>query len=90
MHATIKKLESLITQDQLNSIKAVLKEDYTLLESALSSSSDEEARSAVEAFAAALSKRPLRALKLNRLLTKEQKSIVMGLIPDDDDEDEDV
>lgn len=90
MHETIKKLEASITQEQLEKLKGILKEDYELFTAALASSDDATAKSSVEGFAAALRKRPLRAIKLNRMLTKEQKSLVWDLMPDDDDEEDDV
>jgi len=85
---TIQKLKKTITDEQRQSLESILKDVYPVFAKALESSSEDDAKSSVAEFTACLRRAPLKALKLNRMLTKEQKSLVYDLMPDDDDDDD--
>jgi len=84
----ISRLKSTITQEQMEGLRAILKDSFNSFESAMEASDEESAISAVENFTAELKRSPFKLLKLNRLLTREQRSMVIDLIPEDEDEDE--
>jgi hypothetical protein len=88
MLETIQKLESMITQEQRQKLEGILKDTYPIFSEVLRSENEAEAKERVEKFTQALKRAPLKALKLNRLLTKEQRSIVFDLMPDDEGDDD--
>lgn len=88
MLETIQKLKPTITQEQRQKLEGILKDVYPIFSEALESNSETEAKERVGKFTEALKRAPLKALKLNRLLTKEQRAIVFDLMPDDEGDDD--
>lgn len=79
----VQQLGDSVTRDQLKDLEKTLGEKlFSLLDHALDSEDEEEAESRVAAFVAEAKKSPIKVLKVRKILTPEQKDIVMELMGD--------
>lgn len=77
----VQTLGDSVTRDQIKKLKDALGDPlYDLLDQAFEAATDEEARERVNLFAAAAKGSPLKILNARRLLTEEQKAIVLGFL----------
>lgn len=79
----VQDLGDSVTRDQINGLKDALGNAlYDLLDHAFESETEEEAKERVAAFVSSAKKSPLKLIKARRLLTVEQKAVVMGFLED--------
>jgi DNA-directed RNA polymerase subunit F len=83
----IKRLKLTITPDQSEGLRVILKDTYATFDNAVNATETDEARKAVESLTSQLKASPMKLIRLNRMLTREQRSIIMDLIPDDEDDE---
>lgn len=77
----LKFLEESLTGSQISELKSILgNELYTLLDSALDSETEEDAKVRVSEFVNAVKRKPMKIIKARRLLSPEQSEAVMRFL----------
>jgi hypothetical protein len=79
----VQQLGDSVTREQINKLKGTLGDElYGLLDHAFDSETEDEAKDRVDAFVSSAKKSPLKVLRVRKILSPEQKGIIMEFLGD--------
>jgi queuine/archaeosine tRNA-ribosyltransferase len=82
----VNKLGDSLTREQVAKLQKALGGDiFAIFDNALDSKNEEEASERVKLFIDTVKKSPIKMIKARKLLNKEQKSIIIELLENNDE-----
>lgn len=79
----VQDLGDSVTHEQIKGLKDALGDAlYNLLDHAFESETEEEAKERVATFVSSAKSSPIKLIKARKLLTAEQKAVIMGFLED--------